>query len=99
MTKKSTKTVHFGNPNPLALPRNKDGQFCKLAGSLTKTKQYTTKRKRSILCSIPPREHQFCRLIADALGISLQALATSSLLMHAQQLAQELAIKSGKVTE
>jgi len=99
MTKKSTKTVHYGNPNPVQLPRNSKGQFLKLSPSLTKKqalqRKYARKRKRSLSICITREEHQLMRLVCDAIGVSLSSFAVSAVLLHTHQIAQQLAIQSG----
>jgi hypothetical protein len=105
MTKKADPNVHkYGNPRPVALPRNSKGQFLRLSPSLTKKqalhRKYARKRKRSISICISREEHHLLRLVCDAIGVSLASFSASAILLHTQQIAQQLAIQSGEpITE
>jgi hypothetical protein len=105
MTKKADPNVHkYGNPKPVALPRNSKGQFLRLSPSLTKKqalqRKYARKRKRSISICISREEHHLLRLVCDAIGVSLASFSASAILLHTQQIAQQLAIQSGEpITE
>jgi len=99
MTKKSTKTIHFGNPNPVQLPRSDKGRFLPLKPDLTKKHIYSNKKRRAVSVSLTTPQHQLLSKVASAIGVSMRGFVCAATLMHLNKIAQELAQQSGKVIE
>ena len=99
MTKKSTKTIHFGNPNPMQLPRGADGRFQPVKPSLTKKHIYSNKKRRTVSISLTAPQHQMLEKISTAIGVSMRGFVCASTLMHLSKVAQELARQSGDIIE
>lgn len=100
MTKKADpKARKYGNPTPTILSRNDKGQFVKLPHSLTKKKQYDRKRRIAVAYRFTRQEHSFIKNVAYKIGVSLQAFCASASILHAQQVAQELAKNGGDIIE
>ena len=99
MTKKSTKTIHFGNPNPMQLPRGSDGRYLAVKPSLTKKHVYSNKKRRTVSISLTAPQHQMLEKIASAIGVSMRGFVCASTLMHINKVAQELSKQSGDIIE
>ena len=99
MTKKSTKTVHYGNPNPMQLPRGKDGRFQPIKASSNQRRTYSNKKRRTVSISLTTPQHQMLEKISTAIGVSMRGFVCASTLMHLNKVAQELARQSGNIIE